>query len=131
MCGRLRKDRPVRYLNLARLDAAIHKLRAEPAKGVTAVAFDCGFQSSHYSANPFRRRIGRTPSEHRERAGGKRRDAWTHQAFAAGNSPVARVRNTRRKTAGKTAPKARRSGKTNRRPPLYGRSISKISRVRT
>jgi AraC family L-rhamnose operon regulatory protein RhaS len=73
MCRRLANDSPVRYLNLARLDAAMRMLRAEPSKGVTEVAFECGFQSSQYFANQFRRRFGRTPSEHRERAGDKKR----------------------------------------------------------
>ena len=73
MCRRLTNDSPIRYLNLARLDAAMRLLRAEPAKGVTEVAFECGFQSSQYFANQFRRRFGHTPSERRERAGAPRR----------------------------------------------------------
>jgi len=70
LCSRLTNASPIRYLNLARLDAAARLLRADPVRGVTRIAFDCGFQSSQYFANEFRRRFGCSPSEFRQRAGG-------------------------------------------------------------
>jgi AraC family L-rhamnose operon regulatory protein RhaS len=65
VCRRLTNDSPLRFLNLVRLEAAARMLRAEPERGVTAIAFDCGFGSSQYFANQFRRRFGKTPSEYR------------------------------------------------------------------
>jgi AraC-like DNA-binding protein len=53
---------------LARLDAAMRRLRAGPPKGVTEGASGRGLQSSQYFANHFRRRFGRMPSEHRKPA---------------------------------------------------------------
>ena len=63
LCRRLTNDSPLRYLNQVRLEAAARLLRSEPARSVTAVAYDCGFGSSQYFANQFRRRFGRAPSE--------------------------------------------------------------------
>ncbi|MDO8540888.1 MAG: AraC family transcriptional regulator [Opitutaceae bacterium] len=68
LCRRLTNDSPVRYLHLARLEAAARLLRTNPARSVTDIAFDCGFQSSQYFANQFRRRFGQTPTEYRKRA---------------------------------------------------------------
>jgi len=66
VCHRLTNDSPVRYLNLARLEAAARLLRTESGRSVTDIAFDCGFQSSQYFANQFRRRFGRTPTAYRK-----------------------------------------------------------------
>ena len=69
LCRRLTNDSPLRFLNLVRLEAAALVLRSEPARSVTAVAFDCGFGSSQYFANQFRRHFGATPSEFRNGPG--------------------------------------------------------------
>jgi len=68
LCRRLTNDSPLRYLNLVRLEAAARQLRGEPTRSVTAVAYDCGFGSSQYFANQFRRRYGKSPSDYRESA---------------------------------------------------------------
>jgi len=68
LCRRLTNDSPLRYLNLVRLEAAARQLRSEPSRPVTAVAYDCGFGSSQYFANQFRRRYGKSPSEYRDGA---------------------------------------------------------------
>jgi AraC-like DNA-binding protein len=65
MCNRLTNASPIRYLNLARLDAGARLLNTERSRNVTDIAFDCGFQSSQYFANQFRRRFGKTPSDYR------------------------------------------------------------------
>ena len=72
ICSRLTNASPIRYLNLARLDAAARLLCTDRSRTVTDIAFDCGFQSSQYFANQFRLRFGRTPLEHR-RLGGRSR----------------------------------------------------------
>ncbi|MDO8542388.1 MAG: AraC family transcriptional regulator [Opitutaceae bacterium] len=68
LCHRLINDSPVHFLNHARLEAAARLLRAEPGRTVTAIAFDCGFQSSQHFAIQFRRHIGQTPTEYRRLA---------------------------------------------------------------
>lgn len=68
LCRRLTNDSPIRFLNLARLDAASRLLRAHPDRSVTDIAFDCGFQSSQYFAHQFQRRFGQTPTEYRRKA---------------------------------------------------------------
>lgn len=65
LCRRLTNDSPVRFLNLARLEAAAQLLRTNPTTSVTDIAFECGFQSSQYFANLFRRRFRQTPTEYR------------------------------------------------------------------
>jgi AraC family transcriptional regulator, L-rhamnose operon regulatory protein RhaS len=69
LCRSLTNASPIRFLNLARLDAASRMLRAQPERSVTDIAFDCGFQSSQYFAHQFQRRFGQTPSAHRRKAG--------------------------------------------------------------
>lgn len=67
LCRRLTNASPLSYLNLARLDAAARLLRVEPGRSVTDIAYACGFTSSQYFANQFRRRFRQTPSEYRAR----------------------------------------------------------------
>ena len=62
---RLTNDSPLRYLNFVRLEAAARLLRGEPARSVTDIAFGCGFASSQYFANQFRRHYGVTPTDYR------------------------------------------------------------------
>lgn len=65
VCRRLTNDSPVRYLNLVRLETAARLLRGEAKWSVTEIAYRCGFASSQYFANQFRRRFGKTPSAYR------------------------------------------------------------------
>jgi AraC-like DNA-binding protein len=65
LCRRLTNDSPLRYLNLVRLEAAARLLRVEPGRSVTDIAYGCGFGSSQYFANQFRRHYGKAPSEFR------------------------------------------------------------------
>ena len=71
ICNRLTNASPIRYLNLSRLDAAARLLRTEPSRSVTDIALDCGFHSSQYFADQFRRRFGRTPTEFRKQPGNR------------------------------------------------------------
>lgn len=64
-CRRLTNESPLRFLNRARLESAARLLRAEPDRSVTDIAFACGFASSQYFANQFRRRFRSTPSDFR------------------------------------------------------------------
>lgn len=69
LCRRLTNASPLRFLNLARLDAAARMLLSDPGRRVTAIAFDCGFQSSQYFAHQFKRRFGVTPRVYRTNKG--------------------------------------------------------------
>jgi len=53
------------YLTRTRMEAASRFLTLQPELSVTEIAFRCGFQSSQYFANVFRRQHGHSPSEHR------------------------------------------------------------------
>lgn len=97
-CRKLTNDSPIRYLNRARLDAALRLLRDDPTRGVTEVAFECGFQSSQYFANQFRRRFGRTPSELRQHCGAVSRARATDGTDISGFSKGAPGRGTLRFT---------------------------------
>jgi AraC-like DNA-binding protein len=61
---------PVQYLGRCRLEAAARRLREEPARAITEIAFDCGFSSSQYFASQFRRRFGCSPRAYRGGKGG-------------------------------------------------------------
>jgi AraC family L-rhamnose operon regulatory protein RhaS len=67
ICRRITNDSPIHFLNLARLDAAARLLRQESARSVTDIALDCGFNTSQYFANQFRRHFGETPTAFRKR----------------------------------------------------------------
>ena len=69
LCRRLTNDSPLSFLNIVRLEAAARLLRNEPGRNVTDIAFGCGFASSQYFANQFRRHYGATPSGFRCRRG--------------------------------------------------------------
>lgn len=56
---------PVEFLTACRIAAARRALREEPARPVTDIAFGCGFQSSQYFANVFRRLTGIPPGAYR------------------------------------------------------------------
>lgn len=63
---------PVEYLTACRVAAARRALRDEPDRPVTDIAFDCGFQSSQYFANVFRRLTGVSPGAYRRNPGSAR-----------------------------------------------------------
>jgi AraC-like DNA-binding protein len=64
-CKSLTNMTPQHFLNHCRLDAAARLLREEPGLGVTQVALRCGFSSSQYFANAFRRRFECSPRAYR------------------------------------------------------------------
>ncbi|WP_269522375.1 AraC family transcriptional regulator [Coraliomargarita parva] len=55
---------PMVYLQRLRIDLARDMLR-EDGISVTEIAFQCGFSSSQYFANVFRRMVGLSPTEYR------------------------------------------------------------------
>ncbi len=64
-CKKLGNVAPVEYLTRVRIAAASRFLMLHPELSVTEIAFRCGFQSSQYFSNVFRRHHGHSPSEHR------------------------------------------------------------------
>lgn len=56
---------PAYFLNHCRLDHACRLLSGDAAASVTDVALSCGFSSSQYFANAFRKRFNCTPTEFR------------------------------------------------------------------
>jgi len=57
---------PNDYLQRLRVDKARHLL-ATTSRSVTGIAFDVGFASSQYFSRVFRKYIGQTPSQYRQR----------------------------------------------------------------
>ena len=68
-CRQLVNNGPVEYLNACRLDLAARWLKENPAKPVTEIAFECGFNSSQYFATVFKRRFKLPPGDYREQQG--------------------------------------------------------------
>jgi len=66
LCG----ETPFQFLNRARLRRAC-ELLGDPRLSITEVAFDCGFASSQYFANQFRRQYKMSPSSYRSRMGNR------------------------------------------------------------
>ena len=56
---------PARYLNHARIQKACDLLVTRPGASITEIGFECGFSSSQYFTNVFRRKMGRSPREYR------------------------------------------------------------------
>jgi AraC family 4-hydroxyphenylacetate 3-monooxygenase operon regulatory protein len=56
---------PGAFLNQKRLDLAAKLLKTEHSVTVTEIALRCGYSSSQYFSNVFRRRYGCTPTEYR------------------------------------------------------------------
>jgi len=54
---------PVQHLTQGRLEMAAKILKEQPERSVLDVALDCGFSSSQYFANLFRRQFGCTPRD--------------------------------------------------------------------
>ena len=57
---------PVKYLSLARIQMACDLLVKQPNTSITDIGFACGFSSSQYFTNVFRRQMRRSPREYRE-----------------------------------------------------------------
>jgi AraC family L-rhamnose operon regulatory protein RhaS len=68
-CQELTNLTPNRFLAHCRLQAAAKLLCDSPSRSITEVAFDCGFESSQYFANVFRRKFGCAPSDYRHQQG--------------------------------------------------------------
>jgi AraC family L-rhamnose operon regulatory protein RhaS len=66
-CKKISNAAPGEYLTRARIDAAARLLTLDPESSVTDIAFRCGFQSSQYFSNVFRKQHGHSPSYHRSR----------------------------------------------------------------
>jgi AraC family L-rhamnose operon regulatory protein RhaS len=67
-CREITNLSPAKHLEQCRLQVARRLLCQAPARTVTEVALACGFGSSQYFANTFRRAYGQTPSEWRKSA---------------------------------------------------------------
>ena len=50
------------YLNLLRLQKAEYKLKNEPGKSISEIAYACGFNDSNYFSDKFKKAYGVTPS---------------------------------------------------------------------
>jgi AraC family L-rhamnose operon regulatory protein RhaS len=59
---------PVQYLTEGRLEMAAKLLKDPGRRSVLDVALDCGFSSSQYFANLFRKQFGSTPRDFRQTA---------------------------------------------------------------
>src|SRR3569623_2356914 len=55
-----------RYVQLARLKRASHRLASEGARSVTEIAMDAGYDAPDAIARAFRRRIGQSPASFRK-----------------------------------------------------------------
>lgn len=66
-CKKLSNVAPVEYLARVRIDAAARLLTLHPDSSITDIAFRCGFQSSQYFSNVFRKQHGHSPSDHRRK----------------------------------------------------------------
>jgi AraC-like DNA-binding protein len=56
---------PRQYLQDLRLEEASRLLKSPDHNSVTEIAFSCGFNSSQYFSNSFRKRYGRAPNASR------------------------------------------------------------------
>jgi AraC family L-rhamnose operon regulatory protein RhaS len=65
-CEEITNLSPARYLMRCRLEQAATRLKERREQSITDVALGCGFGSSQYFANAFRRAYGVTPSALRE-----------------------------------------------------------------
>lgn len=60
-CKRLTNMSPLQYLHHLRLEQAAAMLRRPDRGSITEIAFRCGFNSSQYFSNAFRKRYGHAP----------------------------------------------------------------------
>ena len=56
---------PLQYLSRVRFEHACHLL-ADPARSITEIAFECGYATSQYFAEAFKRQARITPSQYRQ-----------------------------------------------------------------
>ncbi len=56
---------PMQYLLSLRIEEACSRLAGNIRVNVLDIAMDCGFSSSQYFANCFKKATGSTPSEYR------------------------------------------------------------------
>ncbi len=71
---------PAQYLNRIRLEKACSLLRSSKMS-ITEIALDCGFNSSQYFSEIFRRNVRMTPSEYRRihpELGAILKESWSH-----------------------------------------------------
>lgn len=61
-CRRLTNMTPRQYLQHLRLDEASRLLKMQGRGSITEIAFSCGFNSSQYFSNAFRKRYGLAPN---------------------------------------------------------------------
>lgn len=66
-CKQITNVTPGKFLNQLRLEAATDLFIRNPEKSVTDVAFSCGFSSSQYFANTFRKHFRISPSDYRNK----------------------------------------------------------------
>ena len=66
-CKEITNLTPASFLLRCRLKSAASLLQSRPGHTITEIAFACGFESSQYFANCFRREFGCTPSHYRGR----------------------------------------------------------------
>jgi AraC family L-rhamnose operon regulatory protein RhaS len=64
-CKKISNTAPVDFLTRTRMEAASRFLTHQPELSITDIAFRCGFQSSQYFSNVFRKQHGHSPSKHR------------------------------------------------------------------
>ncbi len=67
-CQRLTNMTPKQYLNHLRLEEASRQLNEPGASSITEIALSCGFNSSQYFSNAYRRRYGCAPNSARRKA---------------------------------------------------------------
>jgi len=65
-CRKLTNMAPIEYLTHLRVQAACRALRQQRDRAITDIALDCGFASSQYFANVFRRQVGCSPRAYRQ-----------------------------------------------------------------
>ena len=61
-CKKLTNMTPRQYLQHLRLEQASRLLQAAQETSVTEIAFTCGFNSSQYFSNAFKKRFGYAPT---------------------------------------------------------------------
>ena len=83
---------PIEYLSRLRMERAKTLLRETDMK-VIDIAFECGFGSSQYFANTFKKTAGATPSDYRTLAGLPRADRlkWNDMEFRSEQEERRRV----------------------------------------
>lgn len=71
-CRAILNCSPMQHLHARRVKRACERLIREPERSITEIGAACGFNSSQYFANAFRRQTGRSPRAYRAAHGLKR-----------------------------------------------------------